>query len=115
MRKDQYVIKNAVRKPLIPLKLIRSEHYIPLEDNTCSFDEEGYPIPEGISLMNPNVCSAILCNYSKLKQGAEGRFNADTWYLLYDFENTCDRALKDYPLYMRIVEYKIDNLSNLEI
>ena len=65
--------------------------------------------------MNPNVCSAILCNYSKLKQGAEGRFSADTWYLLYDFENTCDRALKDYPLYMRIVEYKIDNLSNLEI
>jgi hypothetical protein len=39
-----------------------------IEDTTHEFDEEGYPIPEGISLLNPAVCSAILCNYSRLKQ-----------------------------------------------
>lgn len=115
MRKDQYVIKNAVLCPLIPKKLIKSEHYIPLEDSTCTFDEEGYPIPQGISLMNPDVCSAILCNYSKLKQNSWDKFNSDTWYLIYDFEKTCDRALENYPLYMRLMELKIDGASNLEI
>ena len=115
MRKDQYVIKNAVRAPIIPKKLIRSEHYIPLEDMTCKFDEDGYPIPEGFSLMNPAVCSAVLCNYSRLKEDSWDRFNGDTWYMIYDFERTCDRALADYPLYARLVEYKIDGLSNLVI
>ena len=115
MRKDQYVIKNAVQCPVIPKKLIRSEHYIPLEDQTCEFDENGYPIPEGFSLMNPAVCSAVLCNYSRLKEDSWDRFNGDTWYMIYDFERTCDKALADYPLYMRLVEYKIDGLSNLVI
>ena len=115
MRKDQYVIKNAVRRPIIPTKLIRSEHYIPLEDNTHLFDEDDYPIPEGISLMNPEVCSAILCNYSRLKEDSWDRFNGDTWYLIYDFERTCDKALENYPLYMRLVECKIDGMQNIDI
>ena len=115
MRKDQYVIKNAVRVPIIPKKLIRSEHYIPLEDQTCEFDENGYPIPQGFSLMNPAVCSAVLCNYSRLKEDSWDRFNGDTWYMIYDFERTCDRALADYPLYARLVEYKIDGMSNIAI
>jgi hypothetical protein len=38
-----------------------------LEDKTHAFDENQCPIPEGVSLMNPAVCSAILCNYSRLK------------------------------------------------
>jgi hypothetical protein len=37
---------------------------VKLEDTTHEFDKDGYPIPEGVSLMNPEVCSAILCNYS---------------------------------------------------
>jgi hypothetical protein len=36
------------------------------EDVEC-FDEDGYPIPKGVSLMDPKVCEAILCNYSRLK------------------------------------------------
>ena len=37
-------------------------------------------------------------------------FENDTWYIIYDFEKVCDRALKNYPLYMRLVEYKIDGM-----
>ena len=74
------------------------------------FDEEGFPIPKGISLMDPAVCSAILCNYSRLKQDSWDRFEDDTWYLMYDFDNLCEKALKNFPLYERIVEYKIDGL-----
>ena len=115
MRKDQYLIKNAYRKPIIPTKLTRSKYTLKLDDNTNQFDEDGYPIPEGISLLNPEICSAILCNYSKLKQDSYDQFEGDTWYLIYDFENVCDKALKDYPLYMRIVECKIDGMQNADI
>ena len=115
MRKDQYIIKNSYRQPIIPNKLTRSKYMLKMDDTTHLFDEEGYPIPEGVSLMNPEICSAILCNYSKLKQDSWDQFEGDTWYLIYDFENICDKALEDYPLYMKIVECKIDGLQNIEI
>ena len=35
--------------------------------------------------------------------------------MIYDFENICDKALEDYPLYMKIVEYKIDGMQNIDI
>ena len=41
MRKDQYVIKNAYRRPIVPNKLTRSTHVTMLPDETSSFDEEG--------------------------------------------------------------------------
>lgn len=68
MRKDQYIIKNAYRKPITLLHLVGSKHYTTLEDTTSEFNEDGLPIPSGVSLLNPKVCSFILCNYSKLKQ-----------------------------------------------
>ena len=114
MRKDQYIIKNAYRKPIVPNKLIRSKSWIKLDDS-YSFDEEGYVIPQGVSLCDPKVCSAILCNYSRLKQDSWGEFEKDLWYLIYDFERICDKALENYPLYMRIVECKIDGMQNIDI
>lgn len=115
MRKDQYIIKNAYRRPFIPNKLVHSKNYMKLEDTTYEFDEEGYPIPEGISLMKPEVCSAILCNYSKLKQDCYDQFEGDIWYLMYDFDELSGKVLRKYPLYERIVEYKIDGMQNADI
>lgn len=115
MRKDQYVIKNAYRQPIIPTKLTRSKYSLKLDDTTHKFDEEGYPIPEGVSLMNPEICSAILCNYSRLKQDSYEAFDGDTYYLIYDFEKICDKALENYPLYMKIVECKIDGMQNVDV
>ena len=66
MRKDQYVIKNAYRKPIIPNKLTRSRCFTPLDGEVKMLDDEDgyvYPIPEGVSLLDPVVCSAILCFY----------------------------------------------------
>ena len=115
MRKDQYLIKNAYRRPIVFNKLTRSTHYIELNDATHEFDEDGYPIPEGFSLMNPKVCEAILCFYSKLKEDSWDRFDSDTWYVIYDFERLCDKALAPYPLYMRLLECKIDGMQNIDI
>ena len=115
LRKDQYVIKNAYRRPIVFTQAVRSsKNFIPLEGEV-SIDENGRAVGKGITLIDPAVCSAILCNYSRLKQDSWGNFESDTWYLIYDFENICDRALKDYPLYMKIVEYKIDGMQNIDI
>ena len=115
MRKDQYVIKNAYRRPIVPNKLTRSTHVIMLPDETSSFDEEGYPIPKGVSLLNPVVCSAILCNYSRLKEDSYDRLEGDLYYLMLAFDEIADKALKEYPLYEKIVECKVDGLQNTQI
>jgi hypothetical protein len=115
MHREQYLIKAAYRKPIVPNKIVRSKNYVRLEDETMEFDEDGFPIPKGVSLMDPKVCSAILCNYAKLKEDSWDYFDGDTWYLINDFDKVSDKALKDYPLYERIVEYKIDGMQNMDI
>ena len=115
MRKDQYIIKNAYRRPIVPNKLTRSTHVIMLPDETSSFDEDGYPISQGVSLLNPAVCSAILCNYSRLKEDSFDRFESDLYYLMLAFDEIADKALKEYPLYEKIVECKVDGLQNTQI
>ena len=114
MRKDQYIIKNAYRRPIIPNKITRSKTLFKM-DETVEFDEEGFVIPHGVSLMDPQVVSAILCDYSRLKQDSYDNFEGDTFYLIYDIEHLIDKALADYPVYMRIVECKIDGMQNADI
>ena len=61
------------------------------------------------------MVSVILCNYSALKQDGHDAYDKDLWYLMEDFDNIIDETLKDYPLYDRLVEYKIDGLQNTDI
>ena len=114
LRKDQYVIKDAYRKPTLAKNLMHQKHPIPLEEG-YEFDEEGYVIPSGVSLMSPKVISAILCNYSALKEDAHEQYDRDLWYLMEDFDELAGGALSAYPVYERIVEYKIDGLQNIDI
>ena len=115
LHRDQYVIKNAYRRPIVFTQAVRSsKNYIPL-DGEITIGEDRLPHSSGVTLLDPKVCSAILCNYSRLKQDSWGNFESDTWYLVYDFENICDKALEKYPLYMKIVEYKIDGMQNIDI
>ena len=114
LRKDQYLLKDAYRRPIIAKNITRSKHFIPLESD-FSFDDEGFVVPEGVSLCDPKVVSAILCNYSLLKQESWGEFEKDLWYLMQEFDEVADAALKEYPLYDRICEYKVDGLQNIDI
>lgn len=115
MRKEQYIIKQAYQKPIIFCKITRSNNsHIPLDDNSV-LQADGEVKIEGISLMEPKVVEAILCNYSKLKEDSWGEFQGDLWYLIESFEKICDAALEDFPIYMRIVELKIDKKQNSEI
>lgn len=115
MRKDQYIIKQSYQQPVVPCKLTRSSTtYIPLEDASYINDNRQLII-QGVSLMSPKVISAILCDYSKLKEDSYDKFSGDTWYLIQAFEELCDLALETYPIYKKIIELKIDRLQNNEI
>ena len=115
MRKEQYIIKQAYQRPLVPTNITHnSSHFIPIDDNSY-LNEDNKVVIQGVSCMDPQVVSAILCNYSRLKQDSFDNFEGDTWYLIQDFEQLCDKALRNEPLYMRIVECKIDGMQNVQI
>lgn len=114
LRKDQYVVKNAFRQPIVFSRITRSKNFKKLDDS-YTIKPDGTVEVQGISFADPKVVSAILCNYSRLKEDGWGCFEGDLYYLMWDFDELCDRALKDYPLYERIVTLKIDGLQNVDI
>ena len=113
MRKDQYIIKQAYQRPIIPCRLTRSTRTpLPLEDK--SYLDGSEIVIDGISLMDTKVISAILCNYSRLKEDSWDQFDGDTWYLMQDFDDLCTKALDAYPIFDRLVEWKIDGKQYIE-
>lgn len=114
MRRDQYVIKNAYKKPIAATKLTKSKPHLKLEEE-CRKNEQGELEFSGFSLCNPKICQIILCNYSRLKQDAQGDFEGDVYFLMEDFDKEAEAALAEYPIYQKIVECKVDGMSNANI
>ena len=106
---DQYEIKGIYNKPIRCMHLIKSFSRINLEDK-ITIDAEGNVRNDGyVSFFDPKHVSALLCNYSKLKEDSWEAVSSDAKWLIEDFENLVDATLKDkYPLYYDIVIYKID-------
>lgn len=116
LRKDQYIIKDAYRKPVNLQGFMVSKAPLKLDGEiTINDDEDKTLSSSGITLIDTKVVTQILCNYSKLKEEGYGKFDNNTWYLMEDFDDVCTRALKEYPLYEKIVELKIDGKQNIEI
>ena len=117
MHQEQYIIKDAIKgvsafskataKSLTKTDL-KEEIYI---------DENGEPISDClVSFFNPEHLCALLCNYSALKEECWGKFNWDFWYLMEDLDALVEKTLRDkYPLYYKLLIYKIDGLSNADI
>ena len=116
MRQDQYVIKNAYRKPIYCINAIKSFSKLNLSEN-ITIDENGEVHSDAlVSLFNPKHISALLCHYSKLKEDAWSKFSSDSYYLMEDLDNLVERTLKEkYPLYYDLLIYKIDGKQNVEI
>jgi hypothetical protein len=93
----------------VPKNLTHSKHFIKLEGYN-TLDENGYCVPHGIVLTSPEVCSAILCDYQRLRTSADSGNFTDTWALMEDFDNLKRKALNDFPIYELIVECKICGL-----
>ena len=113
-RKDQYVIKDSIKVP-VGIKGMGHGRSAARLDGHITFDEQGYCVPHGITFVDPNVCSAILCNYTLLKTQSEGAFHTDLWALMFDFDQLMQTTLASEPLYKKIVECKIAGMQNIEI
>lgn len=116
MHQDQYVIKNAYKPPMYCMNLVKSFNKIEF-DEKITIDEEGNLHSDGLlSFFNPKHISLILCNYSKLKEDAWGKFNNDSYYMMEDLDNLIEETLKDdFPMYYDLLIYKIDGKQNAEI
>lgn len=114
MRQDQYVIKNAYRKPIYFLKTMRNIGKLDLTEKV--WVDDGEVVSDGlIHLFDPDHISALICNYSELKQDTYSNLTSDARWLLLDLEDNITEALKDYPLYEDIILYKVDGCTNIEI
>ena len=58
-----------------------------------------------VTFFIPKHISALLCNYSKLKEDCYGKFYTDGYYMIKDLENLVDKALAQHPLYYRLLIY----------
>ena len=116
MRQDQYVLKSSYKPPVAMMKVTKSVNQIDLDEH-ITVDKNGDPVSDClVSLFDPHHVCCLLCNYSKLKEDCWGHFDSDWWYLMEDFDNLSERALKeDYPILYDIMIYKIDGLQNKDI
>lgn len=116
MRQDQYVMKNAYHPPMYFSHGVKSFTSVSLSEH-ITIDENGVPHSDGlVTFFDPKHISALLCNYSKLKEDAWGKFWTDSYYLMEDLDELIERTLKDdYPYYYDLLIYKIDGKQNTEI
>lgn len=112
MRKEQYLIKEAYRKPVQALQSAHSPYAPAFPHSETYLPEEGRALGIGASLLSPKVCAAILRDYTALKTASEGAFHTELWALMFDFDSLLEQALRDYPLLRLIVDYKIAGESN---
>jgi hypothetical protein len=115
MHSDKYVIRSSYRPPLFLTNLIKSQSSIAIEEKTFIENHE-LKDESTINLYDERHISIILCNYSKLKEDSWDNLNSDMKWLMEDFDNLTDAALKDkHPLYYQLLIYKIDGKTNAEI
>lgn len=115
LRKQQYILKGSYYRPITPINVIRKIHDVDLSDN-IKLDADGNIITEGFTFLNPDHISAVLCNYSKIKEDVWDKFTCDAYYMIMDLENLVDEVLQEeYPMYYDLVVYKIDGKTNEEI
>lgn len=122
MHQEQYVIKNLYRNTIVTNcgnngNFIRGMSQMDLRED-ITIDELGEPSSNCmINFFNWNHISALLCNYSALKEDCWGRFNSDLYYTMLDLDNLVEDTLNNdkYQLYYKLLIYKIDGKQNLEI
>lgn len=68
MRQDQYVLKNVYKKPTYIMNITKSLSKLDLPDEIYMDDEGNVKSATLINLFNPKHVSALLCNYSQIKE-----------------------------------------------
>lgn len=119
LRKDQYVLKSGYRPPIYFLNATSGSSgfsHINLEEKITVNSDGTLNVEGNFSFLNPDHVSAILRNYSRIKEESWDRFTSDAYYMIQDLQNLVDETLQDqYPLYYDLVIYKIDGKTNQQI
>lgn len=116
MRQDQYVIRSSYKKTIRATNVIKSAAKMNLDEDIIITAEGDVQSNGLINFYNEQKVSAILRNYSKLKEDSWDKLNDDLKWLMEDFDALVDNALKEkYPLYYDLLIYKIDGKQNAEI
>lgn len=116
MRQDQYVIRSAYKPPIYCMNAIKSFSKIDFDENVSISGDDEIEDNSLVSFFNPKHVSALLCNYSRLKEDAWGKFYSDSYFLMEDLDTLIEKTLRDsYPMYYDLLIYKIDEKQNLEI
>lgn len=116
MRQDQYVIRSAYKPPIYCMNAIKSFSKIDFDENVSISGNDEIEDNSLVSFFNPKHISALLCNYSRLKEDTWGKFYSDSYFLMEDLDTLIEKTLRDsYPMYYDLLIYKIDGKQNLEI
>lgn len=116
MRQDQYVIRSAYKPPIYCMNAIKSFSKIDFDENVSISGNDEIEDNSLVSFFNPKHISALLCNYSRLKEDAWGKFYSDSYFLMEDLDTLIEKTLRNsYPMYYDLLIYKIDGKQNLEI
>ena len=87
MRQDQYVIRSAYKPPIYCMNAIKSFSKIDFDENVSISGDDEIEDNSLVSFFNPKHISALLCNYSRLKEDAWGKFYSDSYFLMEDLMN----------------------------
>ena len=93
MRKEQYIIKDAFRKPIETTKFT-STSFSPKLDENINLEPFSY---SGATLVDPKVVSALLIDYQKLKFDSYKNMRSDTWCIIYDLDKLIEKAMRPHP------------------
>lgn len=118
MRKDQYAIKNAFRKPMYARSILQGTTEYCMNSDTGYFGSDGEwnQVSENfIDMWDPKHVSHFLANYAKIKDETWDNLESELRWMLVDLEAAIDEALKDEPVLMEILIRKIDKASNEDI
>ena len=116
MRQDQYVIKMGFKQPIFCLNAVKNFFTMSFQDSITVNHDGSITDKSLVSFFNPSHISALLCNYSRLKENCYGKFYTDGYYMMQALDELVERTLKNvYPFYFKLLVYKIDGLTNAEI
>lgn len=122
MYQEQYVIKDLYRNAAVLASASSGNTIRNLVTANLSelitIDKDGEPASNCLlNFFNWNHISALLCNYSALKEDCWGNFESDLWYSMLDLDNLIEDTLNNekFQLYYKLLIYKIDGKSNAEI
>ena len=118
MHQDKYIIR-ASHKPVV-----KSMHLTKITNGHLNLNEEvsvnnkGDVVVKGlISCCNAQHVSALLSNYSKLKEESWGKLNDDLWYQMDHLDDLIDKVFdnEENQYLLDIIIWKIDGLKNEKI